>query len=130
MLCPQCDQPAIAGDRFCDNCGTSFEAQPAVAVVLAEPADPMHCPCCGVVNPVGARYCDQCGADLNLVAAPEPVVSSEGVRTCRSCGSTDNSPSDKFCGYCGTQLPVEQEVAVPELLNAPEKMRLMLMAWE
>lgn len=51
-LCPSCGQAANPQDKFCQNCGTNLQVQPAA------------CPRCG--NPVNPaqRFCNMCGAPL------------------------------------------------------------------
>ena len=75
-VCPHCNTPNPAGQKFCGECG-----KPMAVGIL--------CPTCGNVNPTGQKFCGECGAKL--------------VKNCAACG-TENDMSQKFCGECGGKL--------------------------
>ncbi|HEV8306320.1 MAG TPA: adenylate/guanylate cyclase domain-containing protein [Methylomirabilota bacterium] len=54
MRCVRCQQDNPAGARFCNACGTSFEAA---------------CPTCGHPNAPGSRFCNECGQTLSALPA-------------------------------------------------------------
>jgi len=88
--CPNCGEPVVAADSFCESCGT--ELAPAV-VSTASPGYTPECPVCsvdpsvspGAISPEG--YCESCGRkvpsgrdhaelDLGLLAG----VTDRGLR--------------------------------------------------
>ncbi|HEX8025400.1 MAG TPA: adenylate/guanylate cyclase domain-containing protein [Candidatus Limnocylindrales bacterium] len=66
MTCGRCGAAAVAGQRFCGNCGN-----PLAAI----------CPSCGTANPPENRFCGTCGTPLApgtpgpVAATPTPVAS-------------------------------------------------------
>jgi cytochrome c-type biogenesis protein CcmH/NrfG len=71
FLCPKCNTPVEADDRFCRQCGAQIDwpgqkAPPSVQKRSA--GTPVTCPMCGHENPAGAHTCSSCGAAL----APRP----------------------------------------------------------
>lgn len=50
--CPQCGTVAVAGAKFCANCGAALA-----------PA-PLHCSACGAESPAGSKFCAACGTKL------------------------------------------------------------------
>jgi len=48
-VCPSCNAPVKAGDRFCPRCGVALDRR---------------CPQCGTVAQAGDRFCAKCGARL------------------------------------------------------------------
>ncbi|MFV0254123.1 MAG: protein phosphatase 2C domain-containing protein [Beutenbergiaceae bacterium] len=65
LICAECGTFAVAGSRFCENCGTALHeppADPVVAATVADPA-PVIAPCVQCGGAVAADgYCTQCGA--------------------------------------------------------------------
>ena len=51
-ICPYCDAPYSAGDKFCSACGKPVSAKKA-------------CPKCGKLNEGGAKFCSACGEKLD-----------------------------------------------------------------
>jgi len=61
--CPSCGTPAVAGTKFCAECGTRFAA---------------GCPSCGTQNVPGAKFCVECGLNL-LATGPVPAAPEQPV---------------------------------------------------
>lgn len=51
-ICPYCDAPYSAGDKFCSACGKPVSAKKT-------------CPKCGKLNEGGAKFCSACGEKLD-----------------------------------------------------------------
>src|SRR5215211_2050455 len=62
MLCPQCQNDAPAGSKFCNRCGAKLD---------------VRCPECEHLNPPGSRFCTECGRGLaaGSTAARPPAPS-------------------------------------------------------
>ena len=65
--CPQCGQPAAAGDKFCAACGAAL----TVPVPAASGAAGVACRHCGNPLAAGDRFCAACGKP---VAEAAPVA--------------------------------------------------------
>ena len=87
QVCPSCHQPVIAGQAFCDNCGSSLGQLPPAQLPPAQlppaqlpptqqvsfsPAGPRPgpaagptCTTCGFAVIPGSAFCDNCGAALD-----------------------------------------------------------------
>jgi Double zinc ribbon len=63
VICPACQTPNVATNRFCSGCGGSLAPQEAPA------AEEKTCPSCATVNPAGQTFCGQCGTRLTPAAA-------------------------------------------------------------
>ncbi len=77
--CPQCNNIAAAGTKFCPECGAQM-MQPTVG----------KCPNCGAETR-GAKFCPECGTKIEKAPA-----------TCPSCGV--ETKGAKFCPECGTKV--------------------------
>lgn len=56
--CPKCGNRAVAGTRFCDNCGGPMtQPQPQAAVAVT-------CSNCGAQVPAGKKFCADCGTPV------------------------------------------------------------------
>jgi serine/threonine protein phosphatase PrpC len=77
--CPFCGEPVVAGDKFCEACGSElpFTEAPAAAGPTPQP-------------------------EASVEAAPATTV------TCPSCG-TVGEPVDGYCGTCGMRLPAPRD---------------------
>ena len=66
MNCPSCGTPAVAGTKFCAECGTSLAG---------------GCPSCGTQNVPGAKFCVECGTNLTATApvAAAPALTPESA---------------------------------------------------
>ncbi|MGH2442294.1 MAG: AAA family ATPase [Chloroflexota bacterium] len=62
VTCPGCGQPAIAGKRFCRNCGNAL---------------PSPCPACGSPNPLDSSFCEDCGHPLPALSPQTPRSTPE-----------------------------------------------------
>jgi hypothetical protein len=84
--CPNDGTQALAGTKFCPNCGTAM-VQPAPVKAG------LHCPSCGVEVQPGTHFCPSCGTKLEQ---PAPA----GI--CPKCGT--EAKGAKFCPNCGTKI--------------------------
>ncbi len=67
-VCPGCQQPAAADQKFCPSCGTKLPEQ-----TLAQGA---VCPGCGKQNSIGMKFCSDCGTKLPAAVAEEEAAAS------------------------------------------------------
>jgi serine/threonine-protein kinase len=99
IVCPRCQQPNAAQQRFCSFCG-----QPLVPGQSPPPGSYQQypqatgswtsCPYCLAMNKPVNRFCTQCGKSLLVGVAP---------LLCRTCGAR-NTPGQRFCTTCGAPL--------------------------
>jgi len=81
VTCGRCGAAAVAGQRFCGNCGNALAAT---------------CPSCGTANPPDHRFCGTCGTALGgepaaagapgLAAVATPGLPEAGASTIRPSG--------------------------------------------
>jgi|WetSurMetagenome_2_1015567.scaffolds.fasta_scaffold36170_3 hypothetical protein len=94
--CPACHRPVIAGDKFCEHCGTRV-------------AELATCTKCGTQFVAPTKYCDLCGAPVVLMGAG-PAGSPEPE------GEEGNGPAEE-----GTPEPVDEDAAGPVMDEGPEE---------
>ena len=64
-VCAKCGAPLDPDAKFCDQCGTKVEEEPAPEEVPAEePAAPAVCNQCGAELKEDAKFCSQCGTPV------------------------------------------------------------------
>lgn len=80
--CPQCGTQKGRKEKFCQNCGVSFEDEKPNIVKCTE---------CGNDLLNGAKFCGKCGTDVEMSS------------NCSNCG-IEIEPESKFCAECGTQV--------------------------
>lgn len=80
--CPKCGTQKGRKEKFCQNCGASFEDEKPNIVKCAE---------CGNDLLSGVKFCGKCGTDVEISS------------NCSNCG-TEIEPESKFCAECGTQV--------------------------
>ena len=131
LICPECNQHNLVGERFCRQCGASLDG-----LDITGKHDLLVCQECGHPNRSGVRFCRHCGyqlfseeADLSQskeseampdrdtgskqeAAPPEAIQENQDQlqveQVCPECGHT-NRLGVRFCRHCGGQL-VETEV--------------------
>lgn len=80
--CPKCGTQRGRKEKFCQNCGVSFED---------EKSNKIKCSVCGNDLLKGVKFCGKCGTEVK--------ISSH----CSHCGA-EIEPESKFCAECGTQV--------------------------
>jgi membrane protease subunit (stomatin/prohibitin family) len=80
VVCPKCGSDNLRGAKFCNDCGTTLEAQKQT----------VPCVKCGAALQPGTKFCNECGAKQEKQACPN----------CKA----ELSPSSKFCNECGQQV--------------------------
>lgn len=88
--CPACAEPAAAGSRFCEGCGTALSGGGADAEPGAE-VEPATAPTAVVPTPPAPDW------------GSFGEASSAVVRICASCGGT--VATDGYCLECGERAP-------------------------
>ena len=64
-VCAKCGAPLAPDAKFCDQCGTKVEEEPAPEEAPAEePAAPAVCADCGAELKEDAKFCNQCGTPV------------------------------------------------------------------
>lgn len=103
IICPRCQAPNFANQRFCSSCGLPFggprAGQASAHLAALAPAAPAQigavvCPSCQAPNGPLDRFCTRCGYNL-LRGVPG--------RKCHKCGVV-NTPGTRFCTTCGATL--------------------------
>ncbi len=103
IICPRCQAPNFANQRFCSSCGLPFGGprvgQASAHLAALAPAAPAQigavvCPSCQAPNGPLDRFCTRCGYNM-LRGVPG--------RKCHKCGVV-NTPGTRFCTTCGATL--------------------------
>jgi len=79
-VCPNCHQPILSDDIYCDSCGSKLSsraivAPPARAAMLG--GGMVSCPACGHVNEPDSLFCEQDGTRLQQGGATGAVPVTE-----------------------------------------------------
>lgn len=76
-ICPACNSPVTAGDRFCEKCGGKIPPPPQ----SSPPAQAPVCRSCGTPLLPNARFCENCGDPVKkeVSVAPPPPASTRPV---------------------------------------------------
>jgi serine/threonine protein kinase len=112
LVCPRCQAPNYASQRFCSTCGQPFggpgQGPPSGPIPSHGPALGAYgamgarqpnsrglvCPDCHTPNPPLYRFCISCGASL---------LHGVAGKTCRRCNAR-NAAGARFCTKCGADL--------------------------
>jgi eukaryotic-like serine/threonine-protein kinase len=111
LMCPHCQAPNHASQRFCSTCGQPFGGPRSATsgpIPSAGPASGAYgaigarqpnsrglvCPDCHTPNPPLYRFCVRCGASL---------LQGVAGKTCRRCNAR-NAAGVRFCTNCGFAL--------------------------
>ena len=84
--CPQCGEPVVAGEAFCEACGAAL----ADVGMVTEPI---------AVDPDAEQRTQQV-----ITVPPSAAQPPDPVLPCTQCGSTDSA--DGYCNQCGARMPV------------------------
>jgi len=103
--CPVCGEPIVAGDKFCEACGSELPYTEAAAAPLVEtPAPPaMHtvaCPSCGATGEPMEGYCGSCGMRLPA-ARDHQELELEGVAGVTDKGIRHHRNEDAMAMFVG-----------------------------
>ncbi|HEX9035896.1 MAG TPA: serine/threonine-protein kinase [Ktedonobacterales bacterium] len=109
-ICPNCQAPNYASQRFCSTCGQPFgrprQGPPSGPIPAMGPeaygvigarqpnSRGLICPDCHTPNPPRYRFCVSCGANL---------LHGVAGKVCRRC-SARNPAGTRFCTNCGSGL--------------------------
>jgi serine/threonine protein phosphatase PrpC len=100
--CPACGEPIVAGDKFCEACGSElpFTQAPAAPAVEAAPPTTVTCPSCGTAGEPVEGYCGNCGMRL---PAPRDHVEQEldGVAGVTDKGRRHHRNEDAMAMFVG-----------------------------
>ena len=58
--CPNCGEPVLRSQKFCDKCGAKVAVEESESTVTVEKT----CPNCGETVPGDQLYCANCGAKI------------------------------------------------------------------
>lgn len=105
-LCLTCDEPLVAGARFCIACGAKYaEAEDGFLLVEEMPV----CGSCGAELEEGMTFCPSCGAP------PEKRVNQPPAHllpVCGKCGAL-RTKSGRYCFSCGAPIGTK----VPQIVG-------------
>lgn len=82
ITCHKCGTQNGRKEKFCQNCGVSFED---------EKSNIVKCSACGNDLLKSVNFCGKCGTEVKIISH------------CSHCG-TEIDPESKFCDECGTQV--------------------------
>jgi len=83
VTCGRCGVAAVAGQRFCGNCGNALTAT---------------CPSCGTANPPDHRFCGTCGTPLGAEPATATTAGPAAVGTPPAAMAADGGSSNVRSG--------------------------------
>jgi hypothetical protein len=116
-ICAGCGASNRDDVHFCEECGQSLAAEPAV--MIAAGAETLSCPACGLTNRSGISFCEECGQSLTVEL--EVTIAAAGTVSCPACGLANRS-GISFCEECGQALgPAVEVPAIPQVEAVPER---------
>ncbi len=143
IFCPNCGAPNDPNNRFCDQCGTQLESNPAAQpdapaenAPQPTPGAPLTCPNCGASVMLGQAFCEECGFALNtnysaytanndvptMVASPESAATQQAAPLPGQADETliDTSMADVSAIPAPSPPPAERTVPAPPPVPEPE----------
>jgi serine/threonine protein phosphatase PrpC len=94
--CPQCGEPVVAGEAFCEACGASLGASAGEA-----PADPATA---DAADSSAGPAAETEQRTQQIIIVPPAAQPADPMLPCTQCGSTE--AADGYCNQCGSRMPV------------------------